>query len=611
MCGIVGYVGKREAAPLLLEGLKRLEYRGYDSAGICVADGENKLVHQKTAGRVDALVEMIDANGGVLRGTWGIAHTRWATHGAPNQVNAHPHPDCHDNIFVVHNGIIENYRELKVKLIKEGHTFKSDTDTEVLSHLIEKFFLKNLEEAVIKALKLVHGAYGIAVIAKGDPGKIVAVKNSSPIVVGLGDGEAIIASDASAILAHTKQVVYLNDGEIAVVTADGVTFTNLARQKLSKKPETLEWGVEAVQKGGYEHFMLKEIFEQPESLANTLRGHLVEKDGTAKLGGIDSVGDRLRDINRIILVACGSASYAALLGKYMLEEYTGIPCEVVPGSEFRYRKPILDDHTAFICISQSGETADTLVSLQEAKEKGIVTLGIVNVIGSAIARETDAGIYTHSGPELAVATTKALTSQFAALALLTLYLGRKRGMSLVTGQRIVRELKKMPELIKKVFEQAPAVKRLAKKYYQSKSFFFTGRKYQFPIALEGAIKLKEISYIHAEGLAGGELKHGPITLIDKNFPTFGIVLKDSVYEKTFSNLEEIKARGGPILAVATEGDADILKITKDVVYVPKTLEMLSPILSVIPLQLFAYYCAVFNKRDVDKPRNLAKSVTVE
>ncbi|MEK7582927.1 MAG: glutamine--fructose-6-phosphate transaminase (isomerizing) [Patescibacteria group bacterium] len=609
MCGIVGYVGKREAAPLLLEGLKRLEYRGYDSAGICVADGENKLMHKKNAGRVDELVALM--NGSMPTGSWGIAHTRWATHGVPNTTNAHPHPDCHDNIFVVHNGIIENFRELKAKLIKEGHKFKSDTDTEVLSHLIEKFYKNSLEDAVIKALKLVRGAYGIAVIAQADPGKIVAVKNSSPIVVGLGDGEAIVASDASAILTHTKQVVYLNDGEIAVVTADGVTFTNLARQKLSKKPETLEWGIEAAEKGGYEHFMLKEIFEQPESLANTLRGHLVEKDGTAKLGGIDSVADRLGDINRIILVACGSASYAALLGKYMLEEYTGIPCEVVPGSEFRYRKPILDKHTAFVCISQSGETADTLVSLQEAKEKGIVTLGIVNVIGSAIARETDAGIYIHSGPELAVATTKALTSQFAALALLTLYLGRKRGMSLVTGQRIVRELKKMPELIKKVLETAPDVKRLAKKYYKSQSFFFTGRKYQFPIALEGAIKLKEISYIHAEGLAGGELKHGPITLIDKDFPTFGIVLKDSVYEKTFSNLEEIKARGGPILAIATEGDQDILKITKDVIYIPKTLEMLSPILSVIPLQLFAYYCAVYNKRDVDKPRNLAKSVTVE
>lgn len=609
MCGIVGYVGKREAAPLLLEGLKRLEYRGYDSAGICVADGEDKLSHQKTAGRVDDLVSL--TNGLLSKGSWGIAHTRWATHGTPNTTNAHPHADCHENIFVVHNGIIENYRELKEKLIKEGHKFASDTDTEVLSHLIEKFFKGNLEQAVIRALKLVRGAYGLAIVAAKDPGKIVAVKNSSPIVIGLGDHEAIVASDASAILTHTKQVVYLNDGEIAVVTKDGVSFTNLAKEKLSKKPETLEWGLEAAEKGGYEHFMLKEIFEQPESLKNTLRGRLIEKDGTAKLGGLSSVENRLRDIERVCIVACGSASIAALLGKYMIEEYAGVPVEVSGGSEFRYRKPILDEKTAFLCISQSGETADVIESLKEAKQKGALTLGIINVVGSTLARETDAGVYIHCGPEISVASTKALTSMYAALALFTLYLGRQRTMSLVTGQRIVRELKKMPELIKKVLEQAPEIKRLAKKYYQTKNFFFVGRKYQYPAALEGSIKLKEISYIHAEGLPGGELKHGPIALIDKDFPTFGIVLKDSVYEKTFSNLEEIKARGGPILAVATEGDKDISKITKDVIYIPKTLEMLAPILSVIPLQLFAYYCAVLNKRDVDKPRNLAKSVTVE
>lgn len=609
MCGIVGYVGKREAAPLLLEGLKRLEYRGYDSAGICVADGENKLTHKKTAGRVDELVALI--NGEIPKGSWGIAHTRWATHGAPNSINAHPHPDCHENIFVVHNGIIENYRELKEKLIKEGHTFKSDTDTEVLSHLIEKYYKNNLEQAVIKALKLVRGAYGLAIVAQQDPGKIVAVKNSSPIVVGLGDGEAIVASDASAILTHTKQVVYLNDGEIAVITKDGVTFTNLAKEKLSKKPETLEWNLEATQKGGYEHFMLKEIFEQPESLANTLRGHLVEKDGNAKLGGIEFVADRLRKSQKIHIVACGTASYVGIIGKYMLEEYAGISTEISSGSEFRYRKPVMNASDTFLAISQSGETADTLEPLREAKRKGLLTIGVVNVIGSAIARETDAGIYTHAGPEIAVASTKATTSQIAALALLTLFIGRQRGLSLVMGQRIAKDLKKVPLLIKKTLEQASAIKKLAKKYHDYHNFFFSGRKYQYPVALEGAIKLKEIAYIHAEGLPGGELKHGPIALIDKTFPTLGIALEDSVYEKTFSNLEEIKARGGPILAIATEGDKDILKITKDVIYIPKTLEMLSPILSVIPLQLFAYYCAVLNGRDVDKPRNLAKSVTVE
>lgn len=607
MCGIVGYVGKREAAPLLLEGLKRLEYRGYDSAGICVADGAKLSLH-KTAGRVDTLIELLQNK---KFGQYGIAHTRWATHGVPNTANAHPHGDCHGNIFVVHNGIIENYRELKAKLIKEGHKFTSDTDTEVLSHLIEKFYRNNLEQAVIKALKLVRGAYGLAIVAQGDPGKIVAVKNSSPIVIGLGDGEAIVASDASAILTHTKQVVYLDDGEIAVITGEGVSFTNLSKEKLSKKPELLDWDVASAQKEGYEHFMLKEIFEQPESLKNTLRGRLIEKEGLAKLGGLATVEKRLRNTKRLEIVACGSAYVAGLIGKNMIEEYAGIPVGVSLGSEFRYRKPVLDAETALLCISQSGETADTLASLQEAKRQGVLTLGIVNVVGSAIARETDAGIYTHSGPELAVATTKAFTSQLAALALLTLSLGRQRGLSLVMGTRIAKELKKLPAVITAILNLAPPIKKLAQKYHTSSHFYFVGRKYSYPIALEAAIKLKEVAYIHAEGQAAGELKHGPLALIDKDFPTFGIALKDSVYEKTISNLEEIKARGGPILAIATEGDQDILKITKDVVYIPKTLEMLSPILSVIPLQLFAYYCAALGGRDVDKPRNLAKSVTVE
>lgn len=607
MCGIVGYVGKREAAPLLLEGLKRLEYRGYDSAGICVADGE-KLAMHKNAGRVDGLIELID---GKKFGTYGIAHTRWATHGVPNTLNAHPHADCNQNIFVVHNGIIENYRELKEKLIKDGHKFISDTDTEVLSHLIEKFYKKNLEEAVIKALKLVRGTYGLAVVAAREPNKIVAIKNSSPIVIGLGDGEAIVASDASAILTHTKQVVYLNDGEVAVITAEGVAFTNLAKEKLAKKAETLEWNLEATQKGGYEHFMLKEIYEQPESIRNTLRGRLIEKEGTAKLGGLSTVEERLRKIESLHIIGCGSTPNIGLVGKYMLEEYAGIPSEVSIGSEFRYRKPIITDRHAAIFVSQSGETADTLASLKEVKQKGVLTLGVVNVVGSTIARDTDAGVYIHSGPELAVATTKAYTAQMTAFALLTLYLGRQRGMSLVTGQRIAKELTKLPKLIEQVLASAPKIKKLAEKYHTAKNFFFIGRKYQYATAVEGALKLKEISYIHAEGLPAGELKHGPIALIDKNFPTFGIALKDSVYEKTISNLEEIKARGGPILAIATEGDKDILKISQDVIYIPKTIEMLSPILAVIPLQLFAYYCAVLNHRDVDKPRNLAKSVTVE
>lgn len=609
MCGIVGYVGKRPAAPLLLEGLKRLEYRGYDSAGICVADGENKLRHQKNAGRVDELVALMNDN--MPDGNWGIAHTRWATHGVPNTINAHPQTDCAEKIFVVHNGIVENYRELKDKLVAEGHRFASETDTEVIAHLIEKFYKNNLEQAVIKALKLIRGAYGLAVIAAQEPGKIVAAKNSSPIVVGMGEHESIVASDASAILTHTKQVVYLNDGEVAVITADGVSYTNLAKEKLSKKPELLEWELDAAQKGGYAHFMLKEIHEQPESLANTLRGRIIEKEGLAKLGGLSAVEDRLRMINRIEIVACGSAYVAGLVGKNMIEEYAGIPVEVSLASEFRYRKPVLDEHTAVLCISQSGETADTLASLKEAKQKNILTLGIVNVVGSTIARETDAGVYTHSGPEIAVATTKAFTSQLAILALFAIYLGRQRTMSIATGTRLLKELKKLPRLIEKTLELESQIRELARKYHTSQNMYVVGRKYSYPIALEAAIKLKEVSYIHAEGQASGELKHGPLALIEKSFPTIGIAIQDSVYEKTASNLSEIKARGGPIIAIATEGDEEIKRTTSDVIYIPKTLEMLSPILTVIPLQLFAYECAVLSGHDVDKPRNLAKSVTVE
>ena len=609
MCGIVAYLGKKEASPLILEGLKRLEYRGYDSAGISVADKNNKITTLKTVGKIDNLVSLAEKR--KPKGCWGIGHTRWATHGRVSKENAHPHWDCRKNIFLVHNGIIENYRELKEKLTKEGHKFLSETDTEVLAHLIEKFFRSNLEEAVIKALKLIKGTYGLAVISRNDPEKIVAARNSSPILVGVSDGEGIVASDASAILAHTKKVVYLNDGEIAIITPKGISFTNLARENLLKKAEVLEWNLEKAQKAGYPHFMLKEIFEQPEALKNSMAGRLIEKEGLAKLGGLENIQDKLREVERLIIVACGTAYFAGLAGEYMLEEYAGIPVEVEFASEFRYRKPILDKKTALLCISQSGETADTLAALKEVKRKGILTLGIVNVVGSTISRETEAGVYNHIGPEMAVASTKAFTSQLCVLALLALFLARQRQMSLVMGQRIAKEIKRLPDLVEKILKQAPLVKKLAKKYYQSKNFLFLGRKYNYPIALEGALKLKEISYIHAEGYGAGEMKHGPLALIDKNFPTFGLAFSDSVYEKMISNLEEIKARGGPILALATEGNKEIKKITQDIIYLPKTLEMLMPILSVVPLQLFAYYCSVLKGLDVDKPRNLAKSVTVE
>ena len=609
MCGIIGYLGKKEAAPLLLEGLRRLEYRGYDSSGLSVADESNKITTLKAVGKIDNLIDLVEKE--KPKGCWGIGHSRWATNGAVTEENAHPHWDCEKNIFLVHNGIIENYRELKKELAEEGHKFFSETDTEILAHLIEKFFQGNLEEAVINALKLVKGTYGLAVISRNDPEKIVVARMSSPILIGVNNNEVVVASDASAILAHTKRVVYLNDGEVAVITSKGMNFINLSRETLLKKTEVLDWDLEKVQKNGYSHFMLKEIFDQPDSLRNSMAGRLIEKEGLAKLGGLECIQEKLREIERLIIVGCGTAYFAGLTGEYMLEEYAGLPVEVEFASEFRYRKPILDKKTALLCVSQSGETADTLAALKEVKRKGILTLGIINAVGSSITRETDAGVYNHIGPETAVASTKAFTSQLCILVLLTLFLGRQRQMSLVMGQRIAKEIKCLPDLVEKVLKQAPLIKRLAKKYHKSENFLFLGRKYNYPIAMEGALKFKEISYIHAEGYGAGEMKHGPLALIDKNFPTFGIALTDSVYEKMISNLEEIKARGGPILALATEGDKEIKKLTRDVIYIPKTLEMLTPILSVVPFQLFAYYTAALLGRDIDRPKNLAKSVTCE
>jgi glucosamine--fructose-6-phosphate aminotransferase (isomerizing) len=610
MCGILGYIGKNNATPVLIEGLKRLEYRGYDSAGIAVADNNGGITIVKKVGRIGNLEKALGEQP-AINGFCGIAHTRWATHGGVTENNAHPHFDCSKNIFLAHNGIIENYQNLKSQLIKDGHKFCSQTDTEVIAHLIEKFFEGNLETAIIQALKNIKGTYGLAVISGKDPHKIVIARNSSPLIVGFGENEFIAASDASAILTRAKQAIYLNDGEIAIITPAGVSFMDFNRGAITKKSEILEGDFKQIQKGKYPHFMLKEIFEQPEALKNSMAGRLIEEEGLAKLGGLESVEKQLREIERLAIAGCGTAYLAGLVGEYMMEEYAGLPVEVEFASEFRYRKPILDKKTALLCISQSGETADTLAALREAKRKGILTLGIVNAVSSSIARETDAGVYNHIGPEIGVASTKAFTSQLSILALLTLFLGRQRGMSLIMGQRIAKELKRLPDLINQVLEQAETIKKIAKKYHKSKDFFYLGRKYNFPIALEGALKLKEISYIHAEGYGAGEMKHGPIAMIDKNFPTFGIAPHDSVYEKMISNLEEIKARKGPIIAITTKGNKEILKITKDVIYIPKTLEMLTPILSVIPLQLFAYYCAVLNKRDVDKPRNLAKSVTVE
>lgn len=609
MCGIFGYIGKERNIHELIEGLKRLEYRGYDSAGVAAVVG-NDIFLKKSVGKIENLERKLpDIKTSLL-----ASHSRWATHGVPSEENAHPHYDCKKQIFVVHNGIIENYKILKEKLIKKGHKFQSETDTEVLPHLIEEMRKGNkrlLEEAVIAALKKVKGTYGIAVIAKDEPKKLVAARNSSPLLVGVGEKEYIVASDASAVLGYTKKVVYLNDKELAIINGDGVHFKNLEGMALKKIPQLVEWDIEDAKKGGYEHFMLKEIFEQPESIKDSLRGRLIIEEGKTRLGGLEPVKEELRSINRLIIAAMGTAYLAGLVGEYMIEEYAGIPVEVENASEFRYRKPIIDKHTAFLVISQSGETADTLAALREAKEKGALTLGIVNVVGSTVARETKAGVYNHVGPEIGVASTKAFTSQIAVLALITLLLGRQRQLSLVMGKRIAKELEHIPLLVKEVLTLAPDIKKLARKYSTYDNFFYLGRKYNLPVAYEGALKLKEISYIHAEGYSAGEMKHGPIALIDENFPSFVIALQDSVYEKTISNMQEIKARKGKIIALATKGNKEVATIADDVLYIPQTLEMLSPIISVIPLQLFAYYIGVSKGYDVDKPRNLAKSVTVE
>jgi len=632
MCGIVGYIGKNNNPQIGLNVLKRLEYRGYDSWGASVFNSEKKEIFCfKRVGKIsDSEKEFKQAN---LIGNPFLFHNRWATHGGVTEINAHPHFDCQKNIYLVHNGIIENYKELKEQLIKEGHKFISETDTEVLPHLIEKYFKGNLEKAVKRALADVRGAYAIAVISRDDPHKIVVARLGSPLLIGLGENEYLVASDSSAVITRTRKVINLYDNEVVVLTAEGGLSPLLRRRvdsPILSRIEKIEWTIEEAEKKGFPHFMLKEIMEQPESIHNSLRGRLILDEGKAKLGGLELVQEKLREINKINIIACGTSYYAGLIGGYMVEEYTGIPCRVDLASEFRYRKSILDKKTLVLAVSQSGETADTLGAIKEAKEKGALVLGIVNVVGSSISRETEAGIYNHAGPEIGVASTKAFTSQVAVLTLLTLFLGRQRQLSLVMGQRIVNELLKIPELVKKVLENNSQAKELAEKYKNFNNFLYLGRKYNYPVALEGALKLKEISYIHAEGYSAGEMKHGPLSLIDENFPTLAICPSDtrafaeqkrsveksfnslsSVYEKMISNIEEIKARKGLIIVIATEGNKGIKEIVDDVIYIPKTLEMLTPIISVIPLQLFAYYVSVFKGYDPDFPRNLAKSVTVE
>ncbi len=616
MCGIVGYIGKKNALPIVLEGLKKLEYRGYDSAGVALWDGRD-IKYEKTAGRVAVLEEKIAQRS--WYGNAAIAHTRWATHGKPSEKNAHPHHDCSKRIFVVHNGIIENFEELKEALIREGHTFVSDTDTEVLAHLIERPFLMegskiSLEDAMLDALRHVVGTFGLAVISKNeknDSQKIVAARRGSPLILGVGDGEYVISSDASAMVGITKNVIYLHDNELAVLTPDSFKVLSLSKKSITKPIHTVAWDLSGAQKGGFSHFMEKEIFEGPETLKNTLRGRILS-EGAAKLGGLEDIKEKFFSTKRIVITACGTSYYAGLLGKYYFEELAKVPTSVEHASEFRYSNPIVGADTAVIVISQSGETADTLEALREAKRKGALTLGVVNVVGSTIARESDAGVYNHAGPEIGVASTKAFLSQLGVLLLMAIFLSEKNThSSKFFLEKLAHELKAIPAKMEWVLRNNDEIKKIAEKYLKYNNFLYLGRKYQFPVALEGALKIKEISYRHAEGHAAGEMKHGPLALIDENFPIVVLAPKDSVYEKIISNIQELKARSGKVIAIATEGDEKIKKIADDVIYIPQTLEMLTPLLSIIPLQLFAYHTAALLGLDVDKPRNLAKSVTVE
>ena len=608
MCGIVGYVGTRNATSLLVDGLKRLEYRGYDSAGVSLMNGAG-VETRKAKGKIAMLEAAIAAN--PVHGNVGIAHTRWATHGPPNECNAHPHHDCTGTISVVHNGIIENYGPLRAMLQKTGHTFVSETDTEVLAHLIEAAFDGNLEEAVVDALALVEGTYGIAVLSSRDPDKIVAARKGSPLLIGLGEGENYVASDVAAILQHTRHVVYLDDGEMAVLTKEGYRVMDLNAQTVKKRVNRIDWDLDKIEKGGYEHFMLKEIMEQPQTIQNTMRGRSVDEDGFSKLGGLNLSKDELQHFDHIIITACGTSWHSALIGKMMIEEHARIRCEVEYASEFRYRNPIVTDKTLCVVISQSGETADTLAAMREAKRRGAKTLGLVNQVGSTIAREDDGGIYLHAGPEIGVASTKAFTSQVVALALLTLKLGRLRTMSVVQGREVTQALEKLPAQIQSILDRAAEVEKIAEAFVDATNFLYLGRGYNFPVALEGALKLKEISYIHAEGYPAAEMKHGPIALIDAEMPVVFIAPHDSVFDKVVSNVQEVKARGGRVIAITSREEPSLEGKIDYEFRVPETLDMLNPVLSAIPLQLLAYYIAAKRGLNVDQPRNLAKSVTVE
>ena len=608
MCGIIGYTGSKAVVPLLIEGLKRMEYRGYDSAGVAVFDGE-AMDTRRAPGKIARLEALLAAD--PIDGFIGIGHTRWATHGPPTEKNAHPHLSADGSVAVVHNGIIENANTLRSALQELGYVFRSDTDTEVLAHLVQELFDGSLEEAVLAALVKVEGTYGIAVLSSRDPGKIVAARKGSPLLIGVGDGENFLASDPSAILAHTRQVVYLDDGDVAVIERDSYRVIDAHAATISRKVDRIHWDLAAIERGGYDHFMLKEIFEQPVSVENTMRGRLILADGTAKLGGINLSHDQLLHIDNVIITACGTSWHSALIGEMMIEELCRIPVEVEYASEFRYKNPIVTDRTLCIVISQSGETADTLAAMREAKRRGARTLGLVNVVGSTIAREDDGGVYVHAGPEIGVASTKAFTSQVVALALFTLKLARKHDLSVVRGREIAQAMHDLPAQIQTVLGTAKVIETIAEEFKDATNFLYLGRGYSFPTALEGALKLKEISYIHAEGYPAAEMKHGPIALIDDQMPVVFIAPHDAVFDKVVSNIQEVRARHGRTIVITTRDEPALEGLIDHEIRIPETVDMLTPVLAAVPLQLLAYYIAVKRGANVDQPRNLAKSVTVE
>jgi len=623
MCGIICYSGKKQAIPILINGLKRLEYRGYDSAGYSVVgkttngkngkknrtDKNTKNIIVKTKGRVSLLENKKSSSD--IEASFGIAHTRWATHGEPSQLNAHPQTDCTGKIGVVHNGIIENYLELKNELLEKGHVFKSETDTEVIAHLVEDSFQGNLEEAVLKAVERLSGTFGIAIIHADVDHQVIIAKRGSPIIVGIGDDEYYAASDSNALAPYTNKLIYLSDDEIAVLNSKEYHIKNFKNETLEKEIEILDAKEYKIDKKGFEHYMLKEIFEQPQTIENAFRGRIIESEGVSKLGGLEPVLDRLKNTNKLIIVSCGTSYYAGLLGRYIFEHLTNLNVEVELASEFRYRRLKLNSEVAVLAISQSGETADTLAAIKEAKRKGALILGIVNVVGTAITQITDAGVYNHAGPEIGVASTKIYTSQLVILTLMALFIGRYEGISFSEGMQIISAITQLPDQVREILKDAPKIKEIADKYTKYKNFLYIGRLFNYPTAMEGALKLKEISYIHAEGYPAGEMKHGPISLIHKNFPTVAIAPDDLTLDKMLSNMQEIKARKGKILTITNTHTPKVLDISDDVIFVPKTISILQPILNVLPLQLFAYYIARNKGRDIDKPRNLAKSVTVE